>query len=121
MAQRTLAQARLPVLEEEGEILSLHVTATPPDDAVLGRLALVDMPGGQGKCLQTIPAKKLSISDLHADYRMHPRTANTMFCSYLRLNLTIRRPNPGKLPRHRQVHGKYLTKEPRRNWGKSNP
>jgi hypothetical protein len=35
--------------KKKGEILSLHVTATPPGDAVLGRLAPVDMAGGHGR------------------------------------------------------------------------
>jgi hypothetical protein len=43
--------------------------AAPPGDAVLGRLARVDMAGGQGMRMPSdIPAKKLSISDLHIDY-----------------------------------------------------
>ena len=44
------------VLGEEGEILSLHVTATPPGDAVLGRLAPVDMAGGHGRWTMQMPS-----------------------------------------------------------------
>ena len=44
-------------------------------------LAPVDKEGMQMP--SEIPTKKLSISNLHTDYWMHPRTADTMFCSYL--------------------------------------